>query len=152
MLNESDLIKQILITEEILKDKNHFDIKSIVCNKSLLEFNDKLLSYHPGWIKFLYKVREVLLQFLGIPYVKNFEPIYRTVASVEDVYWIGVISDTHLTAHLGVLKQKNSNEASIFFVFSVVHYHGFSGKIYFNIIRPFHHLVVNWMMKSAAKN
>lgn len=152
MLNESNLIQQISVAEKILQRRDHFDIKSIVSNKSLLQFNEQLLSYHPGWIKFLYKIREVLLKFLRIPHVKNFEPVYRTVDSAENAYWVGVISDTHLTAHLGVLKQKQSGEASIFYVFSIVHYHSFTGKIYFNIIKPFHHLVVYWMMKSAAKN
>ena len=150
-LTEFDLVEFLPNLREVLKKRDHFDIKSIACNKTLNQFNEQLLTYHPAWVKFLYRVREILLKFLKIPYAKNFEPVYKTVDSIDDFFWLGVISDSHLTAHLGVLKKKNSGVSATFYVFSIVHYHGQAGKFYFNLIRPFHHLVVHLMMNAAIK-
>jgi hypothetical protein len=150
-LSELDLIELVPNLYEVLKNRDHFDIKSIASNKTLIQFNEQLLSYHPEWVKFLYQLREMLLNFLKIPYTKNFEPVYTTVDGFDDFFWLGVISDSHLTAHLGVLKKKNSGATATFYVFSIVHYHTRAGKFYFNLIRPFHHLVVHWMMAAAVK-
>lgn len=152
MLNEAELIQELPMIKITLKNRDHFDIKCISSGNSFKLFNHKLLSYHPAWVQWLYKIREGLLTLLKIPYPKNFEPLYKTVASVDDHYWLGVISDSHLTAHFGVLKQEMPGETALFHVFSIVHYHGTAGKIYFNLIRPFHHLVVHFMIKEAAKS
>jgi hypothetical protein len=37
-----------------------------------------------------------------------------------------------------------------FHVVTIVHYRRWTGPVYFNVIRPFHHLVVYQMAKSAA--
>jgi len=150
-LSELDLVELVPNLQEVLKNRDHFDIKSIASNKTLIQFNEQLLTYHPAWVKLLYRLREILLSFLNIPYAKNFEPVYKVVDCIDDFFWLGVISDSHLTAHLGVLKKKNSGDSANFYVFSIVHYHGFAGKFYFNLIRPFHHLVVHWMMTAAIK-
>jgi hypothetical protein len=150
-LTEFDLVEVVPNLREVLKKRDHFDIKSIASNKTLIQFNEQLLTYHPAWVKFLYRVREILLNFLKIPYPKNFEPVYKTVDSIDDFFWLGVISDSHLTAHLGVLRKKKSPFSATFYVFSIVHYHSRAGKFYFNLIRPFHHLVVHLMMNAAIK-
>ncbi len=150
-LTEFELVEFVPNLQVVLKKRDHFDIKSIASNKTLIQFNEQLLTYHPAWVKFLYRVREILLNFLKIPYVKNFEPVYKTVDSIDDFFWLGVISDSHLTAHLGVLKKKKTAGSATFYVFSIVHYHSRAGKFYFNLIRPFHHLVVHLMMNAAIK-
>lgn len=150
-ITESSLIQKIPIVGDILEARDHFDISCITCDKSLILFKDKLVSYHPDWIKALYQVREFFLKILKIPQVKNFEPVYTTVATDELSFWIGVIKDSHLTAHLGILKEITTDHIPVFYVFSIVHFYSFKGKIYFSIIRPFHHLVVHFMMKSAKQ-
>ena len=137
---------------DILKFRDHFDVSSIASDKSLGIFKDGLISYHPGWIKGLYKVREFFLKILKIPQVKNFEPVYKTVVTDDSSFWIGLIADSHLTAHLGVVREKAPDKIPIFHVFSIVHFHSFKGKIYFSIIRPFHYVVIYFMMKSAAQD
>jgi hypothetical protein len=149
-LSELDLVELVPNLREVLKNRDHFDIKSIASNKTLIQFNEQLLTYHPAWVKFLYRVREILLNLLKIPYAENFEPLYKTVDSIDKYFWLGVISDSHLTAHLGVLKKKSA-ASTTFYVFSIVHYHSRAGKFYFNLIRPFHHLVVHLMMNAAIK-
>ncbi|MCP5103876.1 MAG: DUF2867 domain-containing protein, partial [bacterium] len=37
-------------------------------------------------------------------------------------------------------------------VVTIVHYKHWTGPVYFNLIRPFHHLVIRRMMKAALKN
>jgi hypothetical protein len=57
--------------------------------------------------------------------------------------------DKHLSAYFGVVNEKLDREHSRFHVFTTVRYLHWTGPVYFNLIRPFHHLVVSRMMKSA---
>jgi hypothetical protein len=38
-----------------------------------------------------------------------------------------------------------------FLVVTIVHYRHWTGPVYFNVIRPFHHIVVWQMMKAGAR-
>jgi hypothetical protein len=71
--------------------------------------------------------------------------------AVEDVYWVSETpEDTHLAAYFGVMVEKPSQYRSRFHVFTTVRYLRWTGPVYFNLIRPFHHLVVSRMMKHGV--
>jgi len=38
-----------------------------------------------------------------------------------------------------------------FHIGTAVHYHNWAGPVYFNVIRPFHHIVVSQMMKAGIR-
>jgi hypothetical protein len=67
----------------------------------------------------------------------------------EDRYWFAGISESHLTAHLGVVMEPG--QPNRFHVLTIVHYNRWTGPVYFNVIRPFHHLVVGQMMKAGVR-
>ena len=60
-------------------------------------------------------------------------------------------TDTHLTAYLGVVAEPIPPD-NRFHVITIVHYQRWTGPVYFNVIRPFHHLVVSKMVKAGVTN
>jgi len=153
-----------------LQDVNHLDIKTIEGNVSLRAFIAGMLSYYPRWIVFLYRLREILVGMLGLvrheapdvlPSIKpedlSFEPgnkasFFIVRKSKEDIYWVAETpKDKHLKAFLGVVTEKLSAHHSRFHVFTSVKYIHWTGYVYFNLIRPFHHIVVWRMMKAGIR-
>jgi hypothetical protein len=150
---------------------DHVDIKAIDGgNTSLRQFISRMLSYHPWWITILYRLRKILVGLLGLVNHEkpNISPIVtpenvsftpRELASIfivhkakEDNYWVvETPEDKHLKAYLGMVLQNLGNSRTRFHVFTSVKYLHWSGPVYFNIIRPFHHLVVWQMMKAGAE-
>lgn len=149
---------------------DHIDVKTIEGNVGLRRFISGMLSYYPWWIVALYRIRKVLVNLLGL--VKHEEPetlpaitpetlaftpgenasFFIVVASKEDTYWVAVTpEDKHLSAFLGVVAEELGDHRTRFHVFTSVKYLHWTGPVYFNIIRPFHHLVVSFMMKAGIK-
>ena len=150
-------------------DADYVDIKAIEGEKGLREFIAGLLSYYPWWIVRLYQIREVIAALLGL--VKHEKPETLPSLSAQDVsltpgdavtffivrkaaenlYWVAETpEDKHLSAYFGVVNEKLDHQRSRFHVFTTVRYLHWTGPVYFNLIRPFHHLVVSRMMKSAV--
>jgi hypothetical protein len=150
---------------------DHVDIKTIDGgNTSLREFISRMLSYHPWWITILYRLRKILVGLLGLvnhekpntspmvtPENVSFTPgefasIFIVQKAIEDNYWVvETPKDKHLKAYLGVVLENLGNSRTKFHVFTSVKYLHWSGPVYFNIIRPFHHLVVWRMMKAGVE-
>lgn len=60
-------------------------------------------------------------------------------------------SDDHLDAYLAVIREQPNAPTSRFLVVTIVHYRRWTGPLYFNVIRPFHHLVVQQMGRAGSK-
>ena len=70
----------------------------------------------------------------------------------ENVYWVAETpEDKHLKAFFGVVAEPLNDTVTRFHVFTTVKYIHWTGPVYFNIIRPFHHIVVSSMMKQGVK-
>ncbi len=149
---------------------DHIDIKTIEGNVSLRCFISGMLSYYPWWILFLYRVRGLVVSILGltkhekpeilpaiIPENLSFEPgenasFFIVLNAKENIYWVAETpEDKHLKAYFGVVTEELSNNLTRFHVFTSVKYNHWTGPVYFNLIRPFHHLVVYRMMKAGIK-
>ena len=149
-------------------DADYVDIKVIEGNKRLREFIAGMLSYYPWWIVLLYHIRGIIVSLLGL--VKHEKPEVLPSLTAQDIshtsgeavtffivrkaaennYWVSETpEDKHLSAYFGVENEKLSPECSRFHVFTTVRYLHWTGPVYFNLIRPFHHLVVSRMMKAA---
>ena len=76
---------------------------------------------------------------------------FIVMTAKENIYWISETpEDKHLKAYFGVVAEKLSNRSTRFHVFTSVKYIHWTGPAYFNLIRPFHHLVVSSMMKNGV--
>jgi hypothetical protein len=149
------------------EDADHIDVKSVTGRGSLRVFLARMLSYKPGWYRALFRLRGVLARILGLwhedidsygaitPESVSFTPgetaLFFTVKRAEEErYWAADGGDSHLDAALVVFFDNLSDGRRRFHVATVVTYKSAAGPLYFNIIRPFHHLVVAAMARHAA--
>ena len=163
-------IKKYKELDTYFDNMDYVDIKTINGgNTSLREFIFRMLSYHPWWITILYQLRKILVGLLGLvdhekpnispiaPENVSFTPgelasIFIVHKGKEDNYWVvETPEDNHLKAYLGMVLENLGNSRTRFHVFTSVKYLHWSGPVYFNIIRPFHHLVVWQMMKAGVE-
>jgi hypothetical protein len=152
------------------QNADYLDVKTIEGDVDLRSFISGMLSYYPWWIVSLYRIREILVGMLGlvrherpqiVPCIKpedlTFKPGENASFSIvrdakEDRYWISETpEDKHLTAIFGVIAEKLGQDRTRYHVFTSVTFLHWTGPVYFNLIRPFHHMVVWRMMKAGAK-
>jgi hypothetical protein len=152
----------------LFKDADHIDVKAIESSVSLRQFIAGFFSYYPGWIEALYRVRSGLVRMLGmrrttgVPKRHVFLPedvpmtagarfsFFTVQAAAEDRHWVAGASEAHLTAHLAIVAEPLDVQRTRFHAVTIVHYHNRIGPLYFNVIRPFHHLVVAAMIRAGA--
>jgi hypothetical protein len=60
-------------------------------------------------------------------------------------------ADTHLTGYLAVVIEPLAHGRTTFHNITIVKYHRWAGPLYFNVIRPFHHLVVRSVINAGAR-
>jgi len=161
-------IEQIAEFQPLLRGADHMDVKTVEGTVTLREFIARMMAFQPMWLTFLYGVRGVFVRFLGmrqrvqpvswklkpeqVPMTPGQKALFFTVrGAAEDRYWIAEVKDKHLDAALSVIRERVDDQKSRFHVVTTVHYNDWSGPVYFNVIRPFHHLVVGSMARAGVK-
>ena len=146
----------------VLAGADHVDVHAVKSNLGLREFIAAMMNYHPRWLSMLYRVRKFFVAMLGmhqagipaspawraeqVPMRAGQAASFFTVrAAEEDRLWIADAEESHLRATLCVVR-----EAGLFSLVTIVHYRAWTGPIYFNVIRPFHHLVLARMARAGA--
>jgi hypothetical protein len=151
------------------KGADHVDVKTVESEATLREFLAGLMSYQPAWVTALYGVRAVFVRLLGmrqhgmprpqhlgpenIPMTPGSAAAFFTVRHAEEEHvWVVAVADKHLEATLAVVvePEPGGGPRRRFHVVTLVHYRNWAGPVYFNVIRPFHHLVVGGMARNAA--
>ncbi|MFU2207986.1 DUF2867 domain-containing protein [Solidesulfovibrio sp. C21] len=146
---------------------DHVDIHRVRGAVGLRPFVAGLMGRRPGWLRLLYRVRAVLARLLGLQQAKQpptdvraedvpMTPgdrlsVFTVVAADADSHWVAEGADKHLRAVLAVLVTPEQDGRNRFDVVTVVEYLHWTGPVYFNLIRPFHHLVVWRLARTAAK-
>lgn len=115
----------------------------------------------PGWLKTLFTIRNGIVRFFGLKTDKSdsseFERCIRagsnytftSIPAKSANETVMCLQDKHLTAYLSVyIKNIGENKRTVY-ITTLVHFHYWLGYAYFNIIRPFHHIVVKKMMKQT---
>lgn len=153
--------------DELFKAANHIDVKTVEGDASLREFIAGMISYQPAWMTFLYGVRAVFVRFLGmkqegLPRAIKLEPtrvpmlpgknlsFFKVALAEENHYWAAAADDKHMKAYLAIAARPQPGGQTRFYVFTIVHYHNWAGPVYFNVIRPFHHVVVGRMTQAGV--
>jgi len=77
--------------------------------------------------------------------------IFTVHSAEEGRYWFADSSEKHLKATLGVVLEPLADQQKRFYVVTVVHYHNWTGPVYLQVIKPFHHLVVIGMARAGVK-
>ena len=147
------------------------DIKIAESKNDLRKFIAAMLSYYPWWIVMLYRIRTLVVSVLGLvkhqapEELPNLQPeqipfnpgenatFFIVRMAQEDVYWFAETPpDKHLKAYFGVVAEPLANDLKRYYIVTIVHYLHWTGPVYFNLIRPFHHLVVARMARAGAKS
>ncbi|OGR37642.1 MAG: hypothetical protein A2051_11995 [Desulfovibrionales bacterium GWA2_65_9] len=149
---------------------DHIDVKTGIGEISLREFLAGLFSYAPGWVQLLFRLRGGLARMMrlkhedvwnarvrpeDVPFtpgarLKGFE-VDAASESPDEAYWIASGRDAHLDAALAVLVEPLEGGRQRFHVYTVVTYKRWTGPLYFNLIRPFHHLLIGAMLRAALR-
>ena len=162
---ETDISEQ---WSRLMEGADHVDTKTGVGAVSVLELAAGILSYRPRWMDLLWKLRSGLVRVLGIGRqdtailnrfsadtlpVKPGESLgfFSVVDSDGETFWIVKGVESHLEGVLGVFAHPLADQPGRFrfHVVTVVRYRNWVGPVYFNLIRPFHHLVVRCSMRSV---
>jgi hypothetical protein len=151
----------------LFQNADHVDVKTVEGSVTLRQFLANFLDYQPTWLTALYRVRGLFVRLLGmhqnsVPQPPRLTPetvpmqpgkplsFFKTRFAKEDAYWFGEADDSHLSGVLGVVVEPITETTCRFRVITIVHYHNWAGPVYFNVIRPFHHLVLSSMAKAAV--
>lgn len=152
----------------LLQGADHYDCKTIDSAVTMRQFLAGLVNYNPAWMRFLFRVRWAFVRVLGmkqegipgslglqaadVPFTPGEQVGFFVVtAAEEDRYWAANAAERHLSAYLVVVAQPLPGDRRRYHVATIVHYRHWTGPVYFNVIRPFHHIVVDAMMRYAAQ-
>lgn len=152
---------------QLAQSCDHIDVKTYTGHGRMDQFLSGFLSYMPAWVKGLYGVRAVFVRLLGmrqqsiasaafqlaptqIPMQAGANAnVFIVQAAAPESYWLASATDKHLTAYLCVIATPEKENSRQFHVITLVQYHHWTGPVYFNTIRPFHHVVVDQMARAG---
>jgi uncharacterized protein DUF2867 len=152
--------------DDLLPTADEIDVKTIRGAVTLREFVAGALGYSPLWAKGLFAARTVVALALRLetvapptrrlrPETVSFTPgdldLFFTVErGEEDHYLLLKISDNHLIGYLAFITD-NAKPESEFKVVTLVKYMRPAGRFYYNLIRPFHHIMILSMCRAAVR-
>ena len=163
-----EYILKIQELEKYFEKADFIDVKVFEGDTTLRRFIASILSYYPWWVIKLYRIRKLLVAILGLvkheapeelpnlqPLDVSFSPgenvtFFIVRCAKEDKFWISETpDDKHLKAYFGVVLEPINHSVNRFYVITTVYYKHWTGPVYFNLIRPFHHFVVSRMARYA---
>lgn len=163
-----DAIRSVPELRAMLDGADHVDAKSFTGRNELPVFLKRMISYEPGWYVALNNVRGVVAKVLGLKHDEYRDAVeakevnlapggmvgFFTSVAADDAqpprWWAGDASDKHLSAKVMVTSAPVPGGATRTTIATVVHYRHWTGPLYFNLIRPFHHIVIQAMGTHAA--
>ncbi|MBN2305058.1 MAG: DUF2867 domain-containing protein [Anaerolineae bacterium] len=165
------LAEQVPGLDDLLAQANHMDVKTVSgpAALTLREFIARALSYQPGWMILLYRVRNMFARLLRLPadpipdsqkytaddvtLIPGESFLFLQLEAAEDnVYWRSIFEEKHLTGWLIFVASEPQGAARQFHMMTIVRYNSWAGPVYFNVIRPFHHLIVHLCATKAVKS
>jgi hypothetical protein len=147
----------------LLDGADHVDVKTVASTASLAEFVAAAMSWEPFWLKGLFAARSVFARPLrlndpDVPPTRRLRPqdipftpggkvhFFTVTDAAEGRFLVMEAADNHLSGYLAIIADPGR-----FRVATIVKYHRWTGPLYFNVIRPFHHLVVSGMASAGAR-
>ncbi|NDJ78111.1 MAG: DUF2867 domain-containing protein, partial [Chloroflexi bacterium] len=169
-MDKREFLRQIPGVADLLDGADEVDIKTVTAPITLRELVAALCSWQPGWVTFLYRVRWAFVRVLGmtqegIPQARAMRPedapmtpgdtsgVFPEIDAAEDRYWIAGASESHLAFWLIIAPYPDllSDGSTRFTFTTLVRYNRWIGRVYYFIVRPFHHLIVGVLLRSVVR-
>ncbi|WP_147819562.1 DUF2867 domain-containing protein [Salidesulfovibrio onnuriiensis] len=128
----------------------------------------RAMNWAPAWVKFLYKVRKVVARVMGLEHddaygYQRFDEAsfpmrpgemagpFEVVAAREDSFWMARAEDRHLAGYICMAVEELGQGRRKYHCTTIVCFRNWLGPVYFNLIRPFHHLIVRGMLRESVR-
>ncbi|MDR1197770.1 MAG: DUF2867 domain-containing protein [Prevotellaceae bacterium] len=122
----------------------------------------------PAWVRWLLYLRDMLVKPFGLKgtddnynsFRQNFTEMVCTSGNYKQMSipakreneTVIQLADRHLTTELSCRIENILDNKLKISIITLVHYHNTFGKVYFNVIKPFHKIIVKTMMKRTVAN
>ncbi|WP_371405508.1 DUF2867 domain-containing protein [Kribbella sp. NBC_00662] len=150
--------------DDLIPVVDEIDVKTARGDVTLREFTAGALSHSPLWVKGLFAIRIAVAMVLRLetatvpdsrrlrPETVSFTPgekdaFFTVVRGEEDHYLLLKVSDNHLIGYLAIIT--DNERPATFKVVTLVQFLRPAGRFYYNLIRPFHHLVLLSMCRAG---
>jgi hypothetical protein len=151
--------------DDLIPVVDEIDVKTARGDVTLREFVAGSLSYGPLWVKGLFAVRFLVaaalrLETATVPELRRVRPetvsftpgeknaFFTVMRGEEDHYLLLKISDNHLIGYLAFIT--DNERPARFQVVTLVQYLRPAGRFYYNLIRPFHHVLMLSMCRAGV--
>lgn len=168
MKEPNDYLNQIPAVAARFTGADVTDIKTTDATITVRQFVAGLLSYQPGWVQFMFRVRKASMELLHLAQDGEDKPpaltpenlpvtpgedayIFTVVEAQEDRFWIGTMIDDNLDADLLVVAEPLVDGRNRIYAITLVRFNKPMGRLYFRFIEPFHHLIMRTLMKAAVR-
>lgn len=145
---------------------DHSDIHTYMVEAKHLSADDIQVAFwtnSPKWVQRLMDLRNSLVKLVGLKGGKENKEAYEECIRSGNTY--GMVSipaksenetvlrldDAHLSALISVHIQHLEGHKKLVSATTLVHFRNRLGRIYFFLIKPFHHLVVKGMLKRSVE-
>ncbi|KAB1440865.1 DUF2867 domain-containing protein [Pseudodesulfovibrio senegalensis] len=158
-------IRRIEAVGPLLHGADHVDVRSAQGPVGHREHLAAMLGWKPWWLRMLYGLRRGVAALMGLEQADfntqglqsvPMEPggtagPFVVVEAAEGHYWIAKAEDRHLLAYLVSVCEPLANGDNRMHVATIVHYRHWTGPVYFNLVRPFHHLIVWLSLRKSVR-
>lgn len=162
---EQSKLKDYPELSDLYDGADYSEYKSTESTNHLRRFIVGFLFYSPRWLTYLFQVRSVLAKVLRIDDVA-FDPapqdeasigltpgdkcsVFTVLHSKENEYVALSYEANHLRADMLIVMTPLSNGMNHFGIDTIVKYKNWTGRLYFFLVRPFHHLIFSRMIHAG---
>lgn len=161
-----EYVKTVQALHPMLEGADHVDVKTVHSRVDMRGFVCNMLAWSPCWVEWLLRLRGVAARILGLEHDsgprKHYTPeelpmtpgdavgFFTLAMAEEEACYVLEAADQHLSGVLAVVAEPLGGGLTRYHLCTIVHYRNWKGPVYFNCIRPFHHLIVARMAKAGA--
>lgn len=144
---------------------DHMDVKSVESRADMRQFAAGMLSYTSLWVRTLFWLRKHLARLFRLSHDgahTRFTPetlpmtpgdtvdFFTVIMAGEKSHYVLGVDDRHLSAWIVLLAEPLPDGLARYHLYTLVRFNDWTGPVYFNLIRPFHHLIVSRMARAGA--
>lgn len=114
------------------------------------EIISAIFGYTPSWLRALFIIRTCIVKPFGI----ETKPLTTHNLIIQESEQEAIMrkDDKHLLFYIDIFITPSEGNKQTIEVTTLVKYHNYLGKAYFFCIKPFHRVLVPWILKKVVNN